>query len=986
MAPSHPTARSERETKVKSVCAFACTLADRLDNSHDAKLTEDLQAQVCNLPLPAISALIAKQDELENFGTELWNVSTRLRRDLLHTNGKITEESARRNREAGLLRVFSFLLLDSAGSQAVKGRERKNCIRLMKVALKAAKWCVENKEVDNATKVLERAAEYQEILGDEAGGERGEAELGERLRVEYYALRTALAWRSDRLDTAEHMFMKCQQLSRFLTSSLAESVADLLYEIGKDMLSKKEYEAAIRWLERAYDILGDQSPEMLSAEAGELKLSIMQSIVHAYMKLKTPDARTKAWHMLQLLEADHKGKMSISLLRLELLYSEDKVDPEQVYLVLHRMIHFVVLNDRNFKTIMHYVHKLKDQSAATACKALDEVISTRLFREEKEAWIDKAVITRVWITCTSFVVEGTLNQLREFFDDVLRNAKAPLSAHATHAAQTLLWKQVEATSSRGQHKEAEAWCGICLHALFNLAGEINKTKIARKIIMCALARHDYAAARGIFSKMSGPGQEDRMTRYLMYKVALHGNDPGLAAECLDSVCRQSSKDTSLLYACVIEAQQSGNKREGIAALEKLLEKYSDHAPAGVNLPALLRMTVRLLTSELVKDAVLQKDVFEQICRTFDEASIHAKVSRRRPRNSGREEFNNWEIEWLSKNSYNLAVKYCAEVPPNSLVRLLSACIELIKILKDHHHAQDTADDICLRLMFCHYLLVCTFTTLARAEDSMQDCIQHYVQVAKHGREFRVLGANLIDKLSLSSKADMVAKHLQVVKLELEASLKREQWDDLESLFSECWKYGGPTHYDTLADLVLIIYSSMAKDKVDSKYQTKVLSALQKIINASGKGASFDIVKMSRWIRCLFQLALTYDETVSLKCLDHAIRIASMRKGNILLSTNTDISQPTQDPTPPTSPASMDLDRPMTDEHVKEPYHYPATELEWLATTAFNHAVDYYVQEKDDKCKLWAEKALMLTEWAEKGSGLRGALIEKYSGLTWEEGG
>jgi hypothetical protein len=29
------------------------------------------------------------------------------------------------------------------------------------------------------------------------------------------------------------------------------------------------------------------------------------------------------------------------------------------------------------------------------------------------------------------------------------------------------------------------------------------------------------------------------------------------------------------------------------------------------------MTIRLLTSELIKDGVLQKDVFEQVCRAFD---------------------------------------------------------------------------------------------------------------------------------------------------------------------------------------------------------------------------------------------------------------------------------------------------------------------------------------------------------------------------------
>jgi hypothetical protein len=75
---------------------------------------------------------------------------------------------------------------------------------------------------------------------------------------------------------------------------------------------------------------------------------------------------------------------------------------------------------------------------------------------------------------------------------------------------------------------------------------------------------------------------------------------------------------------------------------------------------------------------------------------------------------------------------------------------------------------------------------------------------------------------------------------------------------------------------------------------------------------------------------------------------------------------------------------IADESVKEPNYYPATELEWLASTAFNHAVDYYVQEKDDKCKLWAEKALTLADWAESGSGLKRALMEKYMGLTWDD--
>lgn len=105
-------------------------------------------------------------------------------------------------------------------------------------------------------------------------------------------------------------------------------------------------------------------------------------------------------------------------------------------------------------------------------------------------------------------------------------------------------------------------------------------------------------------------------------------------------------------------------------------------------------------------------------------------------------------------------------------------------------------------------------------------MQHYLNVSKHGRQFRTLEDQVIRNLSVSSKADMIAKHFQIVKLELEAALKREEWDELNGLFEECWKYGGPDRYGTLADLVLIIFSCMPKENVDSKYQSSRLPHYQ----------------------------------------------------------------------------------------------------------------------------------------------------------------
>jgi hypothetical protein len=138
-------------------------------------------------------------------------------------------------------------------------------------------------------------------------------------------------------------------------------------------------------------------------------------------------------------------------------------------------------------------------SNVTACKALDDLIDIRLFREENQTWIEKAIITRIWIGTTNSVSENALEQLQELFDTVAQNSKVPLSAPATHAAQTvsclhlppsrsllnlcvqLLWKRVEAASSQEQHSIAEIWCRICLHPIFDKAGAQNKAKVSRSI-------------------------------------------------------------------------------------------------------------------------------------------------------------------------------------------------------------------------------------------------------------------------------------------------------------------------------------------------------------------------------------------------------------------------------------------------------------------------------------------------------------------------
>lgn len=594
-----------------------------------------------------------------------------------------------------------------------------------------------------------------------------------------------------------------------------------------------------------------------------------------------------------------------------------------------------------------------------AAKLMDDLL-IRLVETEKQDWIEKAAVTCLWLRSSSpnSETEDTLASVRDALDNLVHSIKRPLSAQATHAAQALLWKRIEAAYTQEQYEIAESWCKLAIHQVFEKSGEMNRSKIARKIILCALARQDLATAREAFFQMSETGKVVPMTRYLMYKVAMREGDADFAAECLDLVSKHSLKDATLLYACVLEAQQHGNRRQAVLALQKVLDKYEYAAPQGVHLPALLRCAARLLMTELVDNGI-PENVGNDLCKIFEGAATQARNSKRGASTSKSPDFTATELDWFSGNSYNLSLKYCTELHPEHLARLLASCVQFIELRQKEASVEDNSN-LDLRRAFCDFLATCAHITIARAEDNIERSLNHYLSVRKHAQSFRASLPDLLKPdtdLAASARDDLIAKHLALVKFELEAALKLEAWDDMDVLFDACWTYPNPRHLDTLADLVLVIHSAMTKAALDESYRTKLLAVLQKIINLSLRGSGNNsnndkdkdnMIKLARWLRVLFQLSLnsTDDDRTALRCLDQATTLAGQRRASLA--------------------------------------PYPQEELEWLAATAFNKAVDFYCIDDDVRCRLWAENALSLAESAGDGGALRRLLMEKYKGLTWEK--
>jgi hypothetical protein len=103
------------------------------------------------------------------------------------------------------------------------------------------------------------------------------------------------------------------------------------------------------------------------------------------------------------------------------------------------MFRTILMTRPNFKTVMHHLHKLRKLNLSLACKALDDLLSTRLLGEDKSELIERAVIMRIWMTASSPEVRDDAHlSLSEVLENISAAAKNPFSAAATHAAQTVI--------------------------------------------------------------------------------------------------------------------------------------------------------------------------------------------------------------------------------------------------------------------------------------------------------------------------------------------------------------------------------------------------------------------------------------------------------------------------------------------------------------------------------------------------------------------
>ncbi|KAI7074342.1 hypothetical protein KC327_g5276 [Hortaea werneckii] len=911
MAQLDTIKKNANNKRVKQILELADT-AHRLlkDRTTPSKSFEDeLEGTLKRaFSLPSSTPLAGKAEAFDTLGIQLWNAATNFLREEegQHDAGI---ESHDTSALVVRLRVFAFLLIDTARrASAHHKNSQSQLIRSFKIANKACQSCLAKGQLDLASKVFERCSEYvgksepdDQIVYLTQITERNENDdqsVFDRLKCEYYLLRVTHAWKGGRLDVADHFFSKLSPDALALSSDLAESAADTLHEAAKSAADLRNTDLAIKWCERAVAALNNGEQEDLSPYAPELRLAIATTMIDTLLS-QTGNA------------------------------------------------------DKGFKTIMQAIHQVKRHDTMCALTALKYLASDRLVADAADFSgsnamtvdrIERTVVTYSLFATTSNDIHAAeaIDCFHDLLDVLYRHMKTPLSAKATHAAQTLIWKNADRHGSQA----TESWLKLLQHPMFDSAGLLNKAKIWRKAIMTALAREDVIAAREAYYSMPSSCQKEAMSRYLAFKIALKSGDDELADESLHHLSKNADKDPACLYACILEAEQIRSRSLAVLGLQRLLDKQLH----GTHLPSLLRCTARLMMKELESEESRSDEAMEQIVSLFERARDNIKVLRQ-----GTDDQWRVEIQWWSKNAYNLALKVCDNIHPDCLVRLLTVCIRFLDCYPNDGGAMH-AEDVLRRRSSCRFLSACGLIVLARSADGDHEYRRRmYLQARQEIASFRA-DIGEIDKIRMGDastdkeSATRSSRLFQLLKFDLEAIIRLQQWQQLNEAFNTFLNFSGDgDQWDSLADLILIIHQQAPSIELGPHATSRIPQLLQRCINETWK-KDRDIVKMSRWLRLAFSMHLhDQDNGLALKLVEQAAAIA--RKG-----------------------------------YIHEAEVYPTVELTWLATMAFNKAIDCLATGDYGGCQSWADAALELAYSADDNGSLHAHLTAKRNVAESRMGG
>ncbi|RYP44678.1 hypothetical protein DL768_008881 [Monosporascus sp. mg162] len=482
--PANSSTAAPTERRTKAILSFCQELQKQLpsiSNQLDVRnLTNELENQICAIKTYSLRNPDQHgYQKLDTAGANIWNLCTQLMRQ-----GQDESPPTAKSKLLIFARTFAFFVL--ALAQRSDANTPGDLVRLAKLAVKSSKSCIEAEQFELALLLLQRAADYNGAMQKLPEGlPEEELQESKRLEAEYLMLRMVLSWKEDRLDVTDYMYSKVEKLEHIMGTPLMEAFADTLFEIGKTLAARNDFSLATKWLDRAYDTINSQGLDKLSREAVELRMAISQALVHANLNASTDHSFQKAENLVAYMESEIGDKLTVLLLRLELLLKSpaEVFDSPGFATVLRRLIRNADISETTFKIILHHVRILDSKSPTLACEILDYFFGTRVLPSRRKEWIEKVIVFRTQMATSRRDTTESIQSLAMILDAIEENSSQPLGAEAAISLQT------------------------------------NKLEQATEV----------------FHSMGKSTKEEPATRYLVFKLALKTGDHDLASELAASI-------------------------------------------------------------------------------------------------------------------------------------------------------------------------------------------------------------------------------------------------------------------------------------------------------------------------------------------------------------------------------------------------------------------------------------------------------------------
>ncbi|KAL1892941.1 sporulation-specific protein 22 [Ceratocystis pirilliformis] len=933
--------RDDYKIRDKGFCDTICkTITTSVDNPSIKSLSSDISSHARTADKLCQKRLLVyarELNELDRSATSLWNLTCRLLRKKDESLGVEQANYIYPRRQLFVkATTFAFQLLDltrwQGGTEALKSVVTETQLGIYRISLSAARACLDESELDSCLVVLKRSVEFSEGLARKEELTDEQKLILSKYDAEYFVLRTSLG----RLDVANHMYDKSKTLFQSLDSVYSENLAEVILDIGKGLMRKKDYKLGVTWLKRAYEIITLHHIDKLSRLGIEQRLTIMQALVRGHLLEETPEGREHANELICQLESEIGQLPAVLLLRIHALKAapQEEFDSEAFASTLERFSRTPGLSESQFKTVLHEAKMLKERSPFKALSVARTLLCDVAIGSGNHDWISKSLIIVVWMYA-ALDEPDTDHSLSITINNVHQAIQAPVDSMTAGAIQSVLWKRIEASVTKARLSDAETWCQAALHPLFENGGVANQGKLGRKLIFCALEKSDFEKAKEVFHDLPESTQKEQATAFLMFKVATRSKDSDFAAACLRNITHATKASKDILYACVIDSQYAGNLDTAIIAMKNLMEVTEAVPDSNMHVPSLMRCTIRLLYQKLDRGVMNElEDIATDLCNVFEAA---LRAIEKLPKNAkGGKLFPTQELDWFNQNSYNTALKHVDTWPPMLVCRLMKVCLAITEFYPEDISIS-ASHDLSLKRLCGNFVISAALAALARSEENVKERHQAYLELRKHVTAYDEEFEARKDTYEPYIQKDLMAKLSVLYVFDFEAAAAQKEWDDMRTIVGKSVATCPSAEMlKGMGDYMLSL--------IDIPPRAELYRILQLIINEIWKLEQFDSAKLAKYMRCLFQVVLPYSEDLALQTLNNVLTIA--KEG----------------------PAKSTI--------------FPPDELEWITIMAFNHATDLWSSGNDEAAKTWFEKALSLGHYREDDGVFEAHLQERFMKLQW----